>query len=139
MASILVVVHSRRCALLNMHWDSLWLASHQDITLFPFGKRLVSTTDGIEDDGALCCARSCNCLLNVLWAVSVGWILALQAFLTGCVFILTVVGIPFGWQEVDIYTIVQVVGNTIQYNVIQWPALRAYAPRLFREQYNLSS
>jgi len=42
--------------------------------------------------------RSCNCVLNVVWAVTAGWILAIQAFLTGCVFMVTIVGIPFGWQ-----------------------------------------
>ena len=66
--------------------------------LFPFGKTLTYTHDNIQDAGGRCCVRSCNCFLNVLWAVTAGWILALQAFLTGCALMVTIVGIPFGWQ-----------------------------------------
>mmetsp|Transcript_5640 Transcript_5640/g.7058 ORF Transcript_5640/g.7058 Transcript_5640/m.7058 type:complete len:174 (+) Transcript_5640:132-653(+) len=66
--------------------------------LFPFGKRLTYTSDGIEDSGTLCCMNSCNCIFNVIWALTAGWILALQAFLTGLAFIVTIIGIPFGWQ-----------------------------------------
>jgi uncharacterized membrane protein YccF (DUF307 family) len=66
--------------------------------LFPFGKRIVYTHDFIEGEGGRCCMRSCNCLLNIVWAVTAGWILALQAFLTGCLLMVTIVGIPFGIQ-----------------------------------------
>ena len=66
--------------------------------LFPFGKTLKYDTEGEEDEGVACCMESCNCLLNVFWAISVGWILALQAFITGVMFCLTIIGIPFGWQ-----------------------------------------
>jgi uncharacterized membrane protein YccF (DUF307 family) len=57
--------------------------------LFPFGKTAVNTNDG---------GPCCNCLLNIIWAVTVGWILAIQAFLTGIVLCITIVGIPFGVQ-----------------------------------------
>lgn len=66
--------------------------------LFPFGKQLTFTHDAIQDDGGRCCMRSCNCLLNICWAVSVGWILAIQAFLTGCVLAVTIIGLPFAIQ-----------------------------------------
>lgn len=66
--------------------------------LFPFGKNVVYTHDFIEDEGGRCCMRSCNCLLNIVWAVTAGWILAIQAFLTGCLLCVTIVGIPFGIQ-----------------------------------------
>lgn len=66
--------------------------------LFPFGKTLVYTHDVFEEEGARCCVRSCNCLFNIVWAVTVGWILALHALVTGILFCITIVGIPFGWQ-----------------------------------------
>ena len=66
--------------------------------LCPFGLSLVDAADEIEDDDVRCCSRSCNCLLNVLWAVTVGWILALQQIFTGIALCLTIVGIPFGIQ-----------------------------------------
>lgn len=66
--------------------------------LFPFGKTVVYKHDYIDDAGAQCCFRSCNCLLNTFWALTVGWILALQALLTGIVLCITIVGIPFGIQ-----------------------------------------
>jgi uncharacterized membrane protein YccF (DUF307 family) len=59
--------------------------------LFPFGKTLVST----GESDACCC---CNCFLNILWAVTVGWILALQALFTGVICMLSIIGIPFGIQ-----------------------------------------
>jgi len=67
--------------------------------LFPFGKSMVYTADELmQHEGSRCCFRSCNCLLNIIWAVTAGWILALQAFLTGCLFMVSIVGIPFGIQ-----------------------------------------
>ena len=41
-----------------------------------------------------CCGPSMNCFLNVLWAVTVGWILACQAFMTAILLCCTIVGIP---------------------------------------------
>lgn len=64
--------------------------------LFPFGKSISFTYENLQS--GQCCMRSCNCILNIVWAVTVGWILALQAFFTGCLLMLTIVGIPFGWQ-----------------------------------------
>lgn len=64
--------------------------------LFPFGKRMVYTSDAIQDESVRCCTDCWNCVFNVVWAVTVGWILALQAILTGILFMITIVGIPFG-------------------------------------------
>lgn len=66
--------------------------------LFPFGKTLTYTHENLQDPGGRCCMRSCNCVLNIVWAVTVGWILAIQAFITGCLLMITIIGIPFGWQ-----------------------------------------
>lgn len=66
--------------------------------LFPFGKTVEYTHNSISNDGQRCCFRSCNCIFNILWAVTAGWILAIQSCLTGIVFCLTIVGIPFGIQ-----------------------------------------
>mmetsp|Transcript_20357 Transcript_20357/g.41268 ORF Transcript_20357/g.41268 Transcript_20357/m.41268 type:complete len:158 (-) Transcript_20357:173-646(-) len=64
--------------------------------LLPFGTTLEYADH--EDDGVTCCCRCSNFILNVIWALTVGWILALQAVLTGALLCLTIVGIPFGWQ-----------------------------------------
>jgi uncharacterized membrane protein YccF (DUF307 family) len=66
--------------------------------LFPFGLSLVDTDDEITDSDIRCCSKSCNCLLNILWAITVGWILALQSIITGILLCLTIIGIPFGIQ-----------------------------------------
>jgi uncharacterized membrane protein YccF (DUF307 family) len=66
--------------------------------LCPFGKTLTYSDDDINDPGLRCCSRTCNCLLNVVWAITAGWILALQALITGILLCLTIIGIPFGWQ-----------------------------------------
>ena len=63
--------------------------------LCPFGKTVVHY--GSPNNS--CCSSGCNFVMNVLWAVTAGWILALQAFLTGVVLCLTIVGIPFGIQS----------------------------------------
>mmetsp|Transcript_112409 Transcript_112409/g.168245 ORF Transcript_112409/g.168245 Transcript_112409/m.168245 type:complete len:192 (-) Transcript_112409:93-668(-) len=59
--------------------------------LFPFGKSVAYVDD---QDPACGCNRTCNCFLNILWAVTVGWILALQAFVTGVLLCITICGIP---------------------------------------------
>ena len=66
--------------------------------LFPFGMKLQYTDDEntIKDDADRCCVQSCNCFLNIIWAITIGWILALQAFVTGLLLCLTIIGIPFG-------------------------------------------
>jgi len=66
--------------------------------LFPFGLSLVESHESILDEDLRCCSMVCSCLLNVLWAVTIGWILALQQILTGILLCLTIIGIPFGWQ-----------------------------------------
>lgn len=66
--------------------------------LFPFGTRLTYTHENTENEGSQCCIRGCNCILNVIWAATVGWVLALQALIAGLLLMLTIVGIPFGWQ-----------------------------------------
>jgi uncharacterized membrane protein YccF (DUF307 family) len=69
--------------------------------LFPFGKTIVYTHEeffGTNESGARCCFRGCNCVMNVVWAITVGWMLALEALLTGVLLMLTIIGIPFGWQ-----------------------------------------
>ena len=64
--------------------------------LLPFGKKIVYTSESIQDAGTRCCCDCINCGFNVVWAVTIGWILALQAILTGLLLMLTIVGIPFG-------------------------------------------
>lgn len=61
--------------------------------LFPFGKSIEASPAA---QGGHC--GGCNCCLNIVWMCTVGWMLALQALVTGAVFCLTIVGIPFGWQ-----------------------------------------
>lgn len=56
------------------------------LAFFPFGKEVVYG-GGI---GSL--------FLNILWLLISGIPLALQALFTGCVFCITIVGIPFGRQ-----------------------------------------
>lgn len=88
--------------------------------LFPFGTSIVRKRSSVQDGTTepllheqqqqpssscclcVCCGRTinncCSILLNILWIVTIGWALALQAFLTGVVLCLTIVGFPFGWQ-----------------------------------------
>ena len=56
------------------------------ISLNPFGK-------GIRYEG-----EAVSFLLNVVWFVVSGWILALGNFLLGLVLCITIIGIPFGKQ-----------------------------------------
>ena len=55
------------------------------LSLFPFGKTVKS------DFGA-------HPIANVLWAVFFGWELALGYLLSGVIFCITIIGIPFGKQ-----------------------------------------
>jgi uncharacterized membrane protein YccF (DUF307 family) len=64
--------------------------------LFPFGKRMIYTSESIQTESVRCCTDFWNCIFNIVWAVTVGWVLALQAILTGILFMLTIIGIPFG-------------------------------------------
>lgn len=56
------------------------------ISLNPFGKKIE------RDDGTV------SFLLNVLWLIFSGWELALGNAIIGCLFCITIVGIPFGKQ-----------------------------------------
>lgn len=58
------------------------------ISLNPFGKEI-----HYEDEG-----RAVSFLLNVLWFLVSGLVLALSNFLIGLVLCVTIVGIPFGRQ-----------------------------------------
>lgn len=83
------------CVLFPCGWQVIKISF---FLLFPFGLSLVDTDDEIADNDIRCCSKSCNCLLNILWAITVGWILALQAIITGILLCLTIIGIPFGIQ-----------------------------------------
>lgn len=56
------------------------------ISFNPFGKEIIYE------------GKSVSFLLNVLWFLLTGWILALGNFLLGCVLCVTIIGIPFGKQ-----------------------------------------
>ena len=56
------------------------------LIFFPFGKEVV------YGGGAV------SLLLNIIWLLISGIPLALEAFLIGCIFCITIVGIPFGKQ-----------------------------------------
>lgn len=56
------------------------------ISLNPFGKKIVN------DGGTV------SFLLNVVWLILSGWELALGNAIIGCLFCITIVGIPFGKQ-----------------------------------------
>ncbi len=56
------------------------------ISLTPFGKEI------IYDGGAG------SFIINVIWFIVSGWELALGNFLIGCLFCITIIGIPFGKQ-----------------------------------------
>ena len=57
------------------------------ISFNPFGKEVI-----YEDSGAV------SFIVNVLWLLLSGWVLALCNFILGCVLCVTIVGIPFGKQ-----------------------------------------
>ena len=56
------------------------------ISLDPFGKKVVN-------DG-----KTSSFLLNILWILLSGWELALENVIIGCIFCITIIGIPFGKQ-----------------------------------------
>lgn len=56
------------------------------ISLNPFGKEIV------DEGGAV------SCLLNIIWFFVSGVELALGNFVIGCLFCITIIGIPFGKQ-----------------------------------------
>ena len=81
------------CVFIPCGWQVLKISI---FLLFPFGMRLEFPEDDIDDDGERCCVKGCNCLLNTIWALTAGWILALQALITGILLCLTIIGIPLG-------------------------------------------
>ena len=72
--------------------------------LCPFGKTIIVVYDGPTRRAGGCCCPCisngfCTFLLNFIWAITVGWVFAVQALLTGVVLCLTIIGIPFGIQS----------------------------------------
>ena len=55
--------------------------------IWPFGRKLILKSIG-----------GFKLFLNLLWAVLFGWVFALGFVLTGLIFCLTIIGIPFGSQ-----------------------------------------
>jgi len=58
------------------------------LVLWPFGKQVELGHFGV---GGL--------LFNILWLIFFGWELALAHFITGLIFCITIIGIPFGLQH----------------------------------------
>lgn len=58
------------------------------LVLWPFGKEVELGNFGA---GGL--------LLNIIWLIFFGWELALAHFITGLIFCVTIIGIPFGLQH----------------------------------------
>ena len=56
------------------------------LSFFPFGKEI------IYSNGAI------SFLVNVIWLVLNGWWMALINFVIGCLWCVTIIGIPFGKQ-----------------------------------------
>ena len=56
------------------------------ISLNPFGKEIVYEGEAV------------SFLLNVVWFLASGWVLALANYLLGSLFCITIIGIPFGKQ-----------------------------------------
>ena len=56
------------------------------LSFWPFGKE-------VEYNGG-----PVSCLVNVIWLVCNGWWMALTNFLFGCLWCITIIGIPFGKQ-----------------------------------------
>ena len=55
--------------------------------IWPFGKKVTPVKpNGIKS------------FLNILWAILGGWVIALGYLLTGIIFCITIIGIPFGRQ-----------------------------------------
>lgn len=63
-------------------------------SLLPFGSRLVDRRDikGRTDIGT----GAFGLLGNMIWFVFAGWYLALMHFIFGCLWTITIIGVPFG-------------------------------------------
>lgn len=57
------------------------------LSFFPFGKE-------VEYGGGVG-----SFLLNIIWILLSGWLLAIEHLLFGCLFCITILGIPFGLQH----------------------------------------
>lgn len=62
-------------------------------TLAPFGKSLVSEPDA---------SRPTIVILNILWAVIVGWGIAVAHLVSAAALAVTIIGIPFALQHVKL-------------------------------------
>nr|WP_276020681.1 YccF domain-containing protein [Acetivibrio straminisolvens] len=58
------------------------------LVLWPFGREVQIGNFGV---GGL--------LFNIIWIIFLGWELALSHFITGLLFCITIIGIPFGLQH----------------------------------------
>ena len=56
------------------------------LSLWPFGHKVIYE------------GQTVSFIVNVLWFIISGFILALGNFLTGCILCITIIGIPFGKQ-----------------------------------------
>lgn len=57
-----------------------------ELSFFPFGKEIVYSSGAVDF------------LVNVIWLFLNGWWMALGNFLIGCLWCVTIIGIPFGKQ-----------------------------------------
>jgi uncharacterized membrane protein YccF (DUF307 family) len=62
-------------------------------TLTPFGKEIVELPDA---------NRPLRIILNVLWAIFIGWEIALAHALSALVLAITIIGIPFAMQHLKL-------------------------------------
>ena len=74
-----------------------WARACVDIAKFsfwPFGSRLVprATVTGRDDIGT----GGLGLIGNIIWFILAGWYLALSHFVMGCLWCVTLIGIPFG-------------------------------------------
>ncbi len=58
-----------------------------EFVLWPFGKEVVRES-----------VTNFKLILNVFWAIFFGWEIAVGYFITGAIFCITIIGIPFGKQ-----------------------------------------
>ena len=56
------------------------------LSFFPFGKEITYSNDAV------------SFIVNVIWLIANGWWMAVGNFVIGCLWCVTIVGIPFGKQ-----------------------------------------
>lgn len=64
-------------------------------TFFPFGKEIVDRRQGVG-------SAPFSLLGNILWAILLGWELALGHLLSAALCAITIIGIPFAWQHLKL-------------------------------------